>query len=81
MGKSANIKLFGPLDYVSFVCLIKASSLILTDSGGIQEEAPYLGKAVMVLREKTERPEMLKSGLVKVIGTRPENIFKIRKHI
>ena len=68
------IFLVKPLDYVSFVHLMKKSHLILTDSGGIQEEAPTLGKPVLVLRKTTERPEAVEAGTAKVIGTETRNI-------
>lgn len=63
------IALIEPLDYYQFVDLMRRSMLILTDSGGIQEEAPALGKPVLVLRETTERPEALESGVAKLVGT------------
>lgn len=65
----ANITLAEPLDYVQFVDVMRRSYLILTDSGGIQEEGPSLGKPVLVLREKTERPEAVEAGTVKLVGT------------
>lgn len=58
-----------PLEYLSFVYLMEKSSIVLTDSGGIQEEAPGLGKPVLVMRDTTERPEALKAGTVKLVGT------------
>ncbi len=58
-----------PLQYVEFVYLMSKSSIVLTDSGGIQEEAPGLGKPVLVMRDTTERPEALKSGTVHLVGT------------
>jgi UDP-N-acetylglucosamine 2-epimerase (non-hydrolysing) len=64
-----NVMLLEPLPYVPFVDLMRRSKLIITDSGGIQEEAPSLGKPVLVLREKTERPEAVKAGTVKLVGT------------
>jgi len=64
-----NIKLLPPLDYLSLVHLMKQSTIVLTDSGGIQEEAPSLGKPVLVLRETTERPEAVEAGTVKIVGT------------
>lgn len=64
-----NISLLEPLDYLPLVQLMKRSYLVVTDSGGIQEEAPGLGKPVLVLREKTERPEAVKVGSVKLVGT------------
>jgi UDP-N-acetylglucosamine 2-epimerase (non-hydrolysing) len=63
------IDLLGPLDYLPFVKLMDASTLILSDSGGVQEEAPTLGKPVLVLREVTERPEALDAGVVRLVGT------------
>ena len=64
-----NIFLIEPLEYLSFVYLMKLSSIVLTDSGGIQEEAPGLGKPVLVMRDTTERPEALEAGTVKLVGT------------
>jgi UDP-N-acetylglucosamine 2-epimerase (non-hydrolysing) len=71
----ANITLLPPLDYLSFVQLMKRCEVILTDSGGIQEEAPSLGKPVLVLREVTERPEAVEAGAVRVIGTEQQSIM------
>ena len=68
------IRLIGPTDYLTFVHLMKSCHLILTDSGGIQEEGPALGKPVLVLRASTERPEAIESGTVKLVGTQTENI-------
>lgn len=67
-----NISLLEPLDYQDFVQLMNGSHLILTDSGGLQEEAPSLGKPVLVLREVTERPEAVAAGAVRVVGTDTE---------
>ncbi len=64
-----NITLLEPLDYLPFVDLMRRAFLILTDSGGIQEEGPSLGKPILVLREKTERPEAVSAGTVKLVGT------------
>lgn len=64
----ANVHLLPPMDYVPFVRLMGRSTLILTDSGGIQEEAPGLGKPVLVMREKTERPEGVEAGTVALVG-------------
>jgi UDP-N-acetylglucosamine 2-epimerase len=69
------IHLLGPLDYDLFCYLMNASHLILTDSGGIQEEAPALGKPVLVLRETSERPEALAAGAARVVGTNPASIL------
>ena len=71
-----NIHLIEPLDYFSFVYLMKLSTLILTDSGGIQEEAPSLGKPVLVMRETTERPEAVEAGTVKLVGTCKDKIIQ-----
>lgn len=68
------ILLTEPMDYVPFVDLMRRAFLIVTDSGGIQEEAPSLGKPVLVLREKTERPEAVTAGTVKLVGTDVERI-------
>lgn len=64
-----NIFFIEPLEYLSFVYLMEKSAIVLTDSGGIQEEAPGLGKPVLVMRDTTERPEALKAGTVKLVGT------------
>lgn len=71
-----NVLLCAPLDYVPFVDLMRRSYLILTDSGGIQEEAPSLGKPVLVLRAKTERPEALACGSVRLAGTGSDSILR-----
>jgi len=75
LSKESNVQLIEPLDYEPFVHLMKMTYLILTDSGGIQEEAPSLGKPVLVLREETERPEAVMANTVKVVGTNPVNII------
>jgi UDP-N-acetylglucosamine 2-epimerase (non-hydrolysing) len=64
-----NVQLIEPLDYVSFVDLMRQAYLLITDSGGIQEEGPSLGKPILVLREKTERPEAVHAGTVRLVGT------------
>ena len=69
-----NVYLIAPLDYEPFVYLMSKTYLILTDSGGIQEEAPSLGKPVLVMRDTTERPEALEAGTVKLVGTNPATI-------
>lgn len=71
-----NIVLLGPLSYVQFVDLMRQSFLLLTDSGGIQEEAPSLGKPVLVLRQTTERPEAVAAGTARVAGTDPDSIVR-----
>ena len=70
-----NIFLIDPQDYQSFVYLMQISHIILTDSGGIQEEAPSFGKPVLVMRDKTERPEAIQSGTAKLVGTDEDLIF------
>ncbi len=76
LGEINNVDLIEPLDYEPFVHLMKSSYLILTDSGGIQEEAPSFGKPVLVLREITERPEAVAAGTVKVVGTKTDSIVE-----
>ncbi|MGI6741039.1 MAG: non-hydrolyzing UDP-N-acetylglucosamine 2-epimerase [Brevefilum sp.] len=71
-----NIKLMAPLDYLDLVHLMKHAALILTDSGGIQEEAPSLGIPTLVLRERTERQEGVATGTLKLVGTDPETILQ-----
>jgi len=75
-GDSTNENVFfiEPLDYLSFVYLMGKCSIVLTDSGGVQEEAPGLGKPVLVMRDTTERPEALEAGTVKLVGTNREKI-------
>lgn len=68
------IHLIDPVNYAEFVWLMMRSNLILTDSGGVQEEAPFLGKSVLVMRNVTERPEALKTGLVELVGTDAQRI-------
>jgi UDP-N-acetylglucosamine 2-epimerase (non-hydrolysing) len=69
-----NFTLCEPLDYAPFIAAMKRSCIILTDSGGVQEEAPALGKPVLVLRDETERPEAVEQGVVKLVGTNYERI-------
>ncbi len=73
---NSRVKLLDPLDYLPFVAAMKKAYIILTDSGGVQEEAPALGKPVLVLREETERPEAIDFGVVKLVGTETENIVR-----
>jgi len=70
----ANVHLIAPLDYVPFIDLMRRAYLLITDSGGVQEEGPSLGKPILVLREKTERPEAVAAGTVKLVGTDREKI-------
>jgi UDP-N-acetylglucosamine 2-epimerase (non-hydrolysing) len=76
LGEKQNIHLISPLDYLPFVYLMNRAKLILTDSGGVQEEAPSLGKPVLVMRETTERPEAVTAGTVKLVGTDCQKIVK-----
>lgn len=71
-----NITLLEPLDYLPFIYLMDRSTLIITDSGGVQEEAPSLGKPVLVMRETTERPEAVRAGTVKLVGTSQKSIVR-----
>ena len=74
LSKINNVYLIDPIDYLPFVYLMTRSYIILTDSGGIQEEGPSLGKPVLVMRNITERPEAVKAGTVKIVGTNHHNI-------
>lgn len=74
-GDNANMFFIEPLEYMEFVYLMERSNFVLTDSGGIQEEAPGLGKPVLVMRDTTERPEALEAGTVKLVGTNRDVIF------
>jgi UDP-N-acetylglucosamine 2-epimerase (non-hydrolysing) len=74
LGDRARIKLIEPLDYLTFVWLMQRCFFILTDSGGVQEEAPALGKPVLVMRETTERPEAIDAGSARLVGTKADKI-------
>lgn len=76
LGNRERVHLLEPLEYEAFANLMNASYIILTDSGGMQEEAPSLGKPVLVLRDTTERPEAIQAGTVKLVGTRKEHIYE-----
>ncbi len=76
LGDCDRIRIIEPLDVLDFHNFLNASYLILTDSGGIQEEAPSLGKPVLVMRDTTERPEGIKAGTLKLVGTEEETIYK-----
>lgn len=76
LGDTQNIYLIEPLDYLPFIYLMSNSYIVITDSGGIQEEAPGLGKPVLVMRETTERPEAVDAGTVKLVGTDADLIYK-----
>jgi UDP-N-acetylglucosamine 2-epimerase (non-hydrolysing) len=81
LGGVRNVALVEPLDYVAFVHLMKRAWLILTDSGGIQEEAPSLGVPVLVMREVTERPEAVERGTARLVGTRRETIVAAAREL
>ncbi len=76
LGNCGNVVLCEPLQYAPFVAAMKKAYLIISDSGGVQEEAPALGKPVLVLREETERPEAVEMGVVKLVGPKYERIVK-----
>jgi UDP-N-acetylglucosamine 2-epimerase len=69
-----NVVLSEPLDYVDFLACLKQAYLVITDSGGVQEEATVLGKPVLVLRRNTERPEGIAAGTLKLVGTAPDRL-------
>jgi UDP-N-acetylglucosamine 2-epimerase (non-hydrolysing) len=75
LGGHANIRLLEPLEYVPFVYLLSRCDFVLTDSGGVQEEAPALGKPVLVMRDTTERPEGIDAGTARLVGTDPGQIY------
>ena len=77
LGGVPNIRLIAPLDAVDMHRLMARSYMVMTDSGGIQEEAPALGKPVLVLRRETERPEAVTAGTVKLAGTDTEDIYRL----
>ena len=76
LGDLSNIHLIEPIDYVALVYLLRRCRLVITDSGGIQEEAPGLGKPVLVMRETTERPEAIDAGTARLVGTDPDAIVR-----
>ena len=76
LGAIPNVHLIEPLDYLPFIYLMNRSYLVITDSGGVQEEAPSLGKPVLVIRDTTERPEALEAGTVKLVGTDTKRIVR-----
>lgn len=81
LGEHPHIHLIEPLDYLPFVYLMNRSHIILTDSGGIQEEAPSLGKPVLVMRQTTERPEAVVAGTVRLVGTDRQRIVSETNHL
>jgi len=76
LANQPNIHLIAPLDYIPFVDLMRRAYILITDSGGVQEEGPSLGKPILVLREKTERPEAVEAGTVKLVGTDENRIVE-----
>lgn len=74
LGSVSNIRLCSPLDYAPFIAALKRAYLVISDSGGVQEEAPALGKPVLVLRDETERPEAVEMGVVRLVGPHEERI-------
>ena len=80
-GDASNIKLVHPLDFISFAYLLERVDLILTDSGGIQEEATALGKPLLLMREVTERPEAVEAGTVRLVGTAAPRILAAANHL
>ena len=80
-GNNDRVRLIEPLEVVDFHNFISRSHIILTDSGGIQEEAPSLGKPVLVLRDTTERPEGIAAGTLKLAGTEEETIYQLMKEL
>jgi len=76
LAETRDVFLLEPLDYLPFVYLLDRSALVITDSGGVQEEAPSLGKPVLVMREATERPEAVEAGTLRLVGADPEKIVR-----
>jgi len=81
LGGLENVRLVAPLDYQPLVHLLMRCHLVLTDSGGIQEEAPIFGKPVLVLREVTERPEGVEAGSAKIVGTDCDTIVECTERL
>lgn len=81
LGDHPSIALVAPLDYAPFVAVMQQATLILTDSGGVQEEAPALGKPVLVLRDETERPEAVEEGVVRLVGHDEEAIVALAQRL
>lgn len=81
LGKAVNVHLIEPLDYLSFLYLMRKSYLIMTDSGGVQEEAPSLGKPVIIMRDNTDRPEAIDAGAAILVGTETESIVSAAERL
>jgi UDP-N-acetylglucosamine 2-epimerase (non-hydrolysing) len=76
LGRVDGVQLTGPLGYADFIATLSACDLVLTDSGGVQEEAAVLGKPVLVLRRTTERPEAIRHGAAELVGTDPREVYE-----
>jgi UDP-N-acetylglucosamine 2-epimerase (non-hydrolysing) len=76
-----NINLLDPVDHPSFIQLLDESVFVITDSGGVQEEAPFMGKPVLVIRDTTERPEGVHAGTARLVGTKADNIIASCKEL
>ena len=81
LGQHPRVDLCAPLDYLSFVAAMEAAHIVLSDSGGVQEEAPALGKPVLVLREETERPEAVSFGVAALVGTDTARIVAMAQRL
>jgi len=81
LGNIPNVHLVAPMEYLPFVYLMSKSHFIITDSGGVQEEAPSLGKPVLVMRDATERPEAVEAGTVRIVGSDASKIFEEAKRL
>ena len=81
LGNTSNVKLINPVDVLDMHNLLARSFMIMTDSGGLQEEAPHFGKPVLVLRTETERPEAVEAGTVKVVGVDENDIYESAKRL
>jgi UDP-N-acetylglucosamine 2-epimerase (non-hydrolysing) len=76
LGEEPRVHLLPPVSYLEFVSLLERAHVVLTDSGGVQEEAPTFGKPLLVMREVTERPEGVAAGVARLVGTSPTHIFE-----
>lgn len=81
LGGNNRVRLVNPLDVLDFHNFMKRAFFIMSDSGGVQEEAPALGKPVLVLRDTTERPEGVAAGTLKLVGTQTENVYNAAKEL
>jgi UDP-N-acetylglucosamine 2-epimerase (non-hydrolysing) len=81
LSQTPGVHLCEPLDYLALVQVLADCDLVLTDSGGLQEEAPTFGKPVLVLRETTERPEAIEAGVARLVGTEPAAVYAAAAHL